>query len=530
MAINSINFILFVAIVSLIYFICPKKTKWIVLLVSNYIFYFICSKWLIIYMLITTISIYILALKMGKIDIRTKEKCKDEADRKVKKEIKNKAKRNKKLLVGLAVLINFGILVILKYSNFLAQNLNFIFNSINIPVDIPLKKIILPLGISYYTLQSISYVVDVYRGKYLPEKHFGKVALFVSFFPQMVEGPIGRYDELANQLYESHKFDIERIKYGIQLMLWGYFKKMVIADRAAIYVNTVFANYQSYAGLPSFFAAAMYTLQIYAEFSGCIDIVRGTAQIFGITMAENFKRPFFSKSVQEFWRRWHITLGTWFKEYIFYPISFSKLTVKISELSKKIFKTSYITKLIPAIFALFFVWFGNGIWHGASWKYIFYGLYYYIIMVLGMIFEPLGNKILNKLKINKETFSFKLFQMIRTTIIVIFGMLIFRSESLHNAWNMFKQIFRPTNLGMILNGRAFSIGITKADFIIIIMSVGIMFIIGLLQEKEYKIREKISEQNLPFRWIVYYTIIFAIIIFGIYGPGYVSSDFIYGQF
>lgn len=530
MTINSLNFVLFVAIVSLIYFIFPKKFKWVVLLVANYIFYFICSNFLIIYMLITTLSIYILALIMGKIDIKTKTRCKEETDRKIKKEIKNKTKRNKKILVALAVIINFGILISLKYCNFINQNLNAIFNTIKLPIEIPLRNIVLPLGISYYTLQAISYVVDVYRGKYLPDKHLGRVALFVSFFPQMVEGPIGRYDELANQLYEPHKFSYKNVKFGIQLMLWGYFKKMVIADRAAIYVNTVFGNYHAYAGIPTFMAAAMYTLQIYAEFSGCIDIVRGTAQIFGITMAENFKRPFFSKSVQEFWRRWHITLGTWFKEYIFYPISFSKLTVKISELAKKVFKTSYITKLIPAIFALFFVWFGNGIWHGASWKYIFYGLYYYIIMVIGMLFEPVGNKILNKLKINKETFSYKLFQIIRTTFIVIIGMLIFRSKSLHNAWDMFKQIFTITNLEMLSNGKLFAIGITNADFKILIICTIILFAIGLLQEKGYKIRDKISKQNLPFRWLLYYTIIFAIIIFGIYGPGYEVSDFIYGQF
>ena len=467
---------------------------------------------------------------MGKIDSKTKELCKKEEDRKVKKQIKNKAKTKKKWIVFLAVLINFGILISLKYCNFIFKNLNSLFDMIRIPIEIPFKQILLPLGISYYTLQAISYVVDVYRGKYLPDKHLGRVALFVSFFPQMIEGPIGRYDELANQLYEPHKFNYENVKFGIQLMLWGYFKKMVIADRAALYVNEVFAHYQNYIGIPLFFAAALYTLQIYAEFSGCIDIVRGTAQILGINMAENFKRPFFSKSVQEFWRRWHITLGTWFKEYIFYPISLSKLTVKISELAKKIFKTSYITKLIPAIFALFFVWFGNGIWHGASWKYIFYGLYYYIIMVIGMLFEPLGNKILNKLKINKEAFSYKLFQMIRTTIIVIIGMLIFRSSSLRMAWKMFKNIFTIKNIELLFNGKLFNIGFDYFDFNILVIGTIIILIVGILQEKGYNIREKISKQNLPFRWILYYTIIFAIILFGIYGYGYVASDFIYGQF
>lgn len=530
MAINSLNFIIFIAIVCLIYFVVPKKIKWVVLLIANYTFYWICSKKLIVYMLITTISIYLLALGMGKIDSKTKELCKKEEDRKVKKQIKNKAKTKKKWIVFLAVLINFGILISLKYCNFIFKNLNSLFDMIRIPIEIPFKQILLPLGISYYTLQAISYVVDVYRGKYLPDKHLGRVALFVSFFPQMVEGPIGRYDELANQLYEPHKFNYENVKFGIQLMLWGYFKKMVIADRAALYVNEVFAHYQNYIGIPLFFAAALYTLQIYAEFSGCIDIVRGTAQILGINMAENFKRPFFSKSVQEFWRRWHITLGTWFKEYIFYPISLSKLTVKISELAKKIFKTSYITKLIPAIFALFFVWFGNGIWHGASWKYIFYGLYYYIIMVIGMLFEPLGNKILSKLKINKEAFSYKLFQMIRTTIIVIIGMLIFRSSSLRMAWKMFKNIFTIKNIELLFNGKLFNIGFDYFDFNILVIGTIIILIVGILQEKGYNIREKISKQNLPFRWILYYTIIFAIILFGIYGYGYVASDFIYGQF
>ncbi len=530
MAINSLNFIAFVAIVCILYFIFPKKAKWIVLLTANYIFYYMCSNWMIVYMLITTLSIYLIGLKIGNIDIKTKEIVKKEEDRSKKKEIKNKAKTKKKWFVAIAVIINFGLLIYLKYFNFLAGNINGLFSMIRIPVEIPFKEIILPLGISYYTLQSISYIVDVYRGKYLPEKHFGKLALFVSFFPQMVEGPIGRYDELGNQLYEPHKFSYERTKFGIQLMLWGYFKKMVIADRAALFVNEVFANYSNYLGIPIFVAAALYTLQIYAEFSGCIDIVRGTAQILGINMAENFKRPFFSKSVQEFWRRWHITLGTWFKDYIFYPISFSKITQNITSFSKKIFKTSYIAKLIPAIFALFFVWFGNGIWHGASWKYICYGLYYYVIMVLGMIFEPLMNKVLKLLRINKDVFSYRFMQMVRTTVFVIIGMLLFRSSDLNTFVQMFKGIFTRTNLEMLSNGKLFAIGLSQADFVVVIIGAVIMFIVGLLQEREHKLREEISKQNLPFRWILYYAIIFAIIIFGIYGPGYAASDFIYGQF
>ena len=530
MAINSLKFIVFVAVVCCIYFIAPKKIKWVVLLLANYIFYWLCSNWLIVYMLITTLSIYLIGLRIGVIDKHTKEKCKGLQDREQKKTIKNKAKTRKKWEVFFAVLINFGILIALKYCNFVSGNLNSLFEKFNLNISIPFKQIILPLGISYYTLQAISYVVDVYRAQYLPEKNIGKIALFVSFFPQMVEGPIGRYDALANQLYEPHKFEYERVKFGAQLMLWGYLKKIVIADRAGLFVNEVFANYGNYSGIPIFIAATLYTIQIYAEFSGCIDIVRGTAQILGIEMAENFKRPFFSKSVQEFWRRWHITLGTWFKDYVFYPISFSKANRNVANFSKKIFKESHIATIIPAIFSLFFVWMGTGIWHGASWKYVVYGLYYYLVMVIGMIFEPLFNKLKEKLKIDVESFSYKLWQMLRTTIIVIFGMLLFRAKDLQEYGAMFKSIFKTKNLSLLSNGKIFEIGFKPIAFNIILIGVLVMFVVGLLQERGHNIRKDISKQNLIFRWIIYYLAFFAIVILGVYGPGYAASDFIYGQF
>lgn len=528
MTIVSLKFLAFIAMISLMYFVMPKKVRWMTLLLASYVYYFISSKTLTVYLIITTISVYLAARGLEKIDIKLKKECEGK-DKQQKKELKNKAKKQKKTLILLAILINFGILVFLKYCNFLSENINRILNLINVNYELPLRTIILPLGISYYTLQAISYVVDVYRGKYKPEKNIFKVALFLSFFPQMLEGPIGRYEDLSHQLYEPHKFDYGRMKFAIQLMLWGFFKKMVIADRAGLYVNEVFNNYLDYSGIVIVVAVILYTIQIYADFSGCIDIVRGTAQIFGIDLAENFKRPFFSKDIQEFWRRWHITLGAWLREYIFYPISFSKTCMNLTAKSKKIFK-GYIGKLIPAAFALFFVWFVNGIWHGASWKYIFYGLYYYILTMLGMLFEPVFNKIINKLKINTNCFSYRLWQMFRTTVIVLIGMLIFRANRLKTAWVIFKSIFTFENIGKLFNGDLFRIGITSGDFIIIVIGVIIMFVVSLLKEKGISIREKISKQNIAFRWILYYGIIFSIIIFGVYGAGYDASSFIYGQF
>lgn len=525
MAINSLKFILFVAMTCILYFVFPKKVKWLVLLIASYTFYFLSSGKLIAFLLASTISIYLAGLALGKIDAKTKQICKGLEDKQQKKQVKHKAKTKKKWIIVITILINFGLLAFLKYFNFIAGNLNSLFK-----IAIPFKDLVLPLGISYYTLQAVSYVVDVYRGKIEPDKNLGRVALFVSFFPQMTEGPIGRYESLANQLYEPHRFNYRNAKFGVQLMLWGYFKKMVIADRAALFVNEVFGSYAQYSGMAILFAIILYTLQIYAEFSGCIDIVRGTAEIMGIDMAKNFERPFFSRSVQEFWRRWHITLRTWLKDYVFYPISFSKFTLKLTEKSKKIFKNSYISKLVPAAFALFFVWFGNGIWHGASWKYICYGLYYYIIMILGMILEPLGNKIVKLLKVNTKTFGYKLWQTLRTTCFVLIGMLIFRAHSLQDAWNMFISIFNFKSIGALIDGTLFHIGCIPQDFIVLLIGTVIMLIVGILQEKGYSIREKIEKQKLPFRWLIYYGVIFAIIILGIYGPGYAASDFIYGQF
>lgn len=528
MSIISLKFAVFLVAVVLLYFIMPKKIRWCVLLLSSYIYYFLSSAELSIFLLITTVSIYLATIYMNKIDIKTKEKCNGQ-EKDIKKKLKAKAKTNKKIILIITIIINFGILAVLKYGNFISENLNRIIHLFSNNVSIPLREIVLPLGISYYTLQAISYVVDVYRGKYNAEKNFGKVALFLSFFPQMIEGPIGKFDELADQLYKPHEFDYTRIKFALQLMLWGLFKKMVIADRAALYVNEVFGNYSEYSGIIIVMAVILYTLQIYAEFSGCIDIVRGIGQVFGITMAENFKRPFFSKNIQEFWRRWHITLGAWLREYIFYPVSFSKACINLTGWSKKIFK-GYIVKLIPAAFALFFVWFGNGIWHGASWKYIFYGLYYYILTMLGMLCEPLFTKIIQKLKIKTESFGYKLWQIIRTTTIVLIGMLIFRAHRLKEAWIIFKSIFTFDNIGKLFNGELFEIGFNTSDFVVLAVGVIIMFLVSLLQEKGYNLREKISKQNIFFRWTLYYVAIFSIIILGIYGKGYSASSFIYGQF
>ena len=531
MVINSLEFLIFIAITILVYIVVPKKAKWVVLLLASYIYYFSNSTYLILCMLFTTISIYFVALRMGKIDEITKLELKKIDDKEKKKDLKQQAKKRKKKILTIGILSNLIVLVILKYSGFIGENVNSLLKILHINVSIPIKEFILPLGISYYTLQAISYIVDVYRGTVKADKNLGRVALFLSFFPQMVQGPIGRYDRLANNLYEPHSITYKNLTFGLQLMVWGYFKKMVIADRVAMYVNEVFANYSNYSGIIIVLAILGYTLQIYAEFSGGIDIVRGIAEILGVYLDQNFERPFFARSIDEFWRRWNITLGTWLKDYVFYPVSLSKLSVKITNSSKKIFKNTYLSKIIPVAFSTLCVWLCNGIWHGAGSKYIIYGLYYYTIMMLGKIFEPLSNKIIKIFKINTQVFSYKLWQILRTDMFVCFGMLIFRAKNIIQALKMVKSIFKIHDLELIFNGTGFLLGgITTGDWVVLLLSSIVLLGTSLYKETGKNIRETLAKQNLLYRWIIFYGVMFAIIIFGIYGKGYNVQSFIYGQF
>ena len=521
MSFVSIEFLLFILVTCVIYYACPKRVKPFVLLLANYVFYIISTGMLAIYLLVTTCIIYISARIIQKIEDR-KDKIK-QLDKEEKKIAKNKIKKQKKIAIVISVIICLGILAVLKYTPFFVEILNSILNVFKIHEITAVKHFLLPLGISYYTLQAISYIVDVYRGKYAAEKNFIKVALYMSFFPLMVEGPISRFDTLSEQLYADNKFNYEQMKKGLTRIGWGFFKKLVIADRAALFVNNVFGH-SEYGGLVAGVAIILYTLQIYAEFSGCMDIVIGTAKLLGIKLSENFEQPFFSKSIQEFWRRWHITLGTWLKDYVFYPISLSKMNLNVSGAAKKHLPV-HLSKFVIVAFPLFFVWFSNGLWHGASLKYVLYGLYYYVIMMLGVLFEPVFKWIIKIFKINTEVFSYKLFQMIRTAFLVLIGMTIFRAQTLTEAFNMLMAIFTKPSGASI-----FSLGLSLNQFLILFISSVVLFFVSLAKENKIDVNEKLNEQNLVFRWLVYFAVITVIVVCGIYGIGYDASSFIYGQF
>ena len=516
---------LFLGMTFLLYTVFPKKYKWTVLLAASFLYYVAASRlWLVVFILMTTLSVYIGAIWLDKIN-ELFTSVKKLLDREQKKEFKEKLLWQKKMVVILMLIINIGTLAFLKYYNFFAEVLNFtIFDHFH--THIPMLSLFLPLGISFYTLQAISYVIDVYRGKYKADRHFGRVALFLTFFPTIVEGPIARYDQVAHQLYEGHSFSYENLTQGSQLILWGMFKKIVIADRANMLVNFVFDDYLKFSGLSVVFAIVFYTIQLYTEFSGAMDIVRGSAQLFSVHLPENFKQPFFAKGINEFWTRWHITLGAWLRDYVFYSVSLSQPFKKLNHFVRE-HCNEYLSKLLPATTALFFVWICNGLWHGASLKYVVYGMYYYVLMVIGMFMEPIFHKIMNAMHIKKEKRYFQLFQILRTVVIVNIGMLIFRADNLSIAFHMFKSCFQ--NFSFDIRPLA-HLGLSVHDIVIILIGVVVVFIVGLIKEKGIHIRESVAKMNIVLRWSFYIVGLFVVIIFGAYGRGYDIVSFIYAQF
>lgn len=537
---TSLNFILFVALTVLVYFLFPlKKQKWTVLLVASYIFYLFAGYKYVAFILFTTVSTYLFALWINRIGVKSKETLKlnkQTWDKDKKKKFKNSIKHKKRLVMALVLVVNFGILAFLKYYNFFAGSLNDVMGMFGIGFSAPTLKLFLPLGISFYTFQSMGYIVDVYREKVAPEKNIAKLALFVSFFPQIIQGPISFYDQLAHQLYEPHNFDFTRFKYGMELILWGFFKKLIIADRAVVAINTVTADYAAYNGTTLTFTILLYALQLYADFSGGIDISRGVAQIFGIDMVDNFKRPYFAKSINDYWRRWHITLGAWLKNYLFYPLAMSNAFINASKKMKgtKFGSTkagAHIAKVLPTSIASLIVFLVVGIWHGANWKYVAFGIWNGGIIMISILLKPVFDWVLAKLRINAQSFAYGVFQMFRTFLVVLVGYVFDVAPDFAQAMNTFKLAFTDQSLS-VGRSQISELGLEKYEYAIIIFGMIVVFVASVIQERHSSttIREMLDRKPFALRGLVIFAGLMLVLVFGIYGPGYDPAAFVYMQF
>lgn len=524
--ISLIYLLAFLPSLLLAYVLLPQRHRWKLLLTASYLFFYLLSGKLIVYLLLSTVSIHYIGLWLSKCDTDVSEREKNTEDIRALKAAGLKRKRR---ILWYGVAVHICILLFLKYFNFFGNNINVLSAKLLIPVQIPKITLVLPIGISFFTMQAISYIVDVYQKKIKADDNLGRLALYMAFFPGIMEGPICRYSQTAQSLYTGRNLEYKNVTFGIQRIVWGVFKKIVIADRLSPLVTTVFNNYSEYGGLLIVLGAVCYTLQLYTDFSGCIDVTLGTAQMFGITMPENFRQPFFSRTASEFWRRWHITLGTWFKDYVFYPLSLSKTVKTFGKNARKKFGP-YIGQVVQITIPLFAVWLCNGLWHGTGWHYIFFGLYYFVIIILGNLFEPFAAKTAAALHMNRDRPIWRMIQIIKMAVIIVTGELFFRAVRLRAGFSMFKSIFTGFDTAVFTDGSILKLGLSGKDFFVVIVGMTLIFIVGILHEKGVSIRERVSGWNICIRWSFYYAAIFTVIIFGAYGNGYIPADPLYAGF
>lgn len=503
MSITSLTFIVFVFATILVYYVVPKKFQWCVLLVANIVFYYSAGKRAAVCVLFTATSIYIAARLMDYVLAKQKEQFsaqKETLTKDDKKSIKRKNKKRRKAIMLLALLANIGILCITKYTHFALAQVNSLislFGGNGFTDDL---NIIVPLGISFYTFQSVGYLLDVYWEKITPQKNYLKFLLFVSFFPQMTQGPISEYGQLSGELFSEHTFSYKNYSYGIQRMLWGFAKKTLIADVLGVYVTNVFQNYESYTGITTLLGAFCYSIQIYADFSGYMDIMCGLCETLGIRLKENFDRPYFSKSIAEYWRRWHISLGEWFKNYIYYPIGMSDWSRRLAKRTKHKFG-AHIGNTLPATIALLVVWTATGLWHGASWGYIVWGLLNGVFIIVSMWMEPVYADWKTKLRINDENRAYKCFQIIRTFILVTFIKVLPEVGGLRRGLGLWKHIFTDFRIPKSVHQLLKFVSTEQHWLIIATFGALMMLAVSCLQSK-CQVRDLFNKLPIVIRIIV----------------------------
>lgn len=509
MGITSFYFLCFFAGILAIYYMIPGKCQWPFLLLCSAVYYLLTDNgFLILYPLASAAVCY------GGIRVLagTQEAGK------------------RKLALAAVVAVNLGILFVLKYINFVINTVNGIAGLVGRQEAVLHGwNLLVPLGVSFYTFSLLGYVIDVYYGIAVPQKNFGKLALYGMYFPVMISGPILRYRECGEQFFERHVFNYGKVTRGMQRMLWGLFKKLVIAERLRLLVDTVYGNYEAYPGAYIWVATVCYAFQLYTDFSGCMDIVLGMSESLGIALPENFRTPFFARSVAEYWRRWHITLGAWMKDYVFYPLLRTGFFTKLNQSWKKKFGKKK-GKRYATFAAMFLLWFTVGVWHGGDWKYVIgSGLLHWFYIVMEELLEEPCARAMRKLHINAGGRAVAVIRTIRTFFLVCIGDLFFRAESVSAAFSMLKGAVTAWNPGILWNGSLFALGLDAVELGIAVVSLLILFSVSVMQQKG-SVRDGIARRKLPVRWLIWYALLFYVILFGCYGPEYSAAEFIYQGF
>ncbi len=530
MLFTSYGFIGFVFFLLVLYYAVPQKMRWPLLLLFSYAFYYLADPIYLVYITITSISVWACGVWIERFRQEQTEYLslhKEELSREDKKNYKASVKKKQWRILLIALFLNLGILAVLKYTNFMISNINGILDSFG-KEPLGFWTIALPMGISFYTFQAVGYIIDVYRGTTGAERNPFRFMLFVSFFPQLVQGPISRFGDLSKTLYAGAPFDKKNLAFGLQRILWGFFKKLVIADRILVGVNAIIQDTDTYYGIYVFVGMLFYALELYADFTGGIDITIGVAECLGISVTENFRRPYFSKNIKEYWNRWHITMGSWFTDYIFYPITVCGPMLKLSKASRK-YLGEKIGKRVPIYLSGFVVWFATGIWHGASWNFVAWGLANYVVIMVSQECEPLYARFHRAFPRLKGTRMHDLVQVIRTVLLMSLLRTFDCYRDVPLTFRMVGTMFTDPQIDRLFDGSLLQLGLGVSDYAVVLIGLLLLVSVSLFQRRE-SVRVQIARLSYWPRFCIWYGLFLIVLIFGAYGVGYDASQFIYNQF
>lgn len=529
MAFTSAWFLLFAALTLLVYYLVPKRVQWWVLLAASYGFYAYAGAHYLLFILFTTLVSYVIARIMQRradAEDAFVESHRDTLEKSERKAYRAREKKKRFSILLFGLFLTLGVLAVLKYTGFVLSGINSMVSSFGYQ-KFSVPSLLLPLGISFYTFQSVGYLIDVYRKKASAEKNLAKFALFVSFFPQLIQGPISRFSDLGAQLYEPHAFDGQGFGAGLTRVVWGYLKKVVVADTAMIAVRTLVTENATYNGVYVFLLILLYSAQIYGDFTGGIDITIGLAEMMGIRLAENFNRPFASRSTKEYWRRWHITMGSWFTDYIFYPLSVTPSMQRLSKWSRAKLGES-VGKRIPVYTATIVTWFLTGLWHGAGMNFIVWGLLNCLVILVSQELQPLYNRFHKRFPKLEQNRFWILWQCTRTFLLMglIRSLDCYRDVPL--TFRLWGSMLTAGNWGELFSGGLLSFGLSMGHWTVLLAGVALICLVSTLG-KEQPLRYRLVKRPLLLCACVC-ALIVLILIFGAYGMGFDASDFIYGQF
>ncbi len=522
MAYNSFPYLcIFLPLCWVAWAVLPQRYRPAALLGGSLVFYWLTAGTYTVWLLLAAALTWALGLGLGRLQ-QLQEAALPGLDKPARKEAKHQFAALQRGMVTAGVIGLLGLLIWLKYLPFLVRTLNSALSLLPFAWQVAAPSFVQPLGLSFFTLMALSYLFDVRRGITQPAEHYWQVLLYLSFWPHVVEGPFDRWAQISPALLNPPKPNYRAFTFGVQRILWGMMKKLIIADRANMYVKAVFDNWPSYSGSAVVVATLLYTLQLYAEFSGCMDMVLGAAECFGVPLAENFRQPFFARSVSEFWRRWHITLGAWLREYLFQPAIVSKPMMRFGKWCRTRFGAA-LGRSLPVWAGLLLTWLAIGLWHGAGWLYVVYGLYYFLLQWLGEVAEPTLLRLCPSLPQWRTRRWYKLWQTLRTFVLVNFGMLLFRSNGTRAALEMLASLRRPYEGSLLIK-------LDAQDLWVLVIGALVLLAVDLLHERGIAIRESIARRPLPLRWAIYCGGMLAVMIFGAYGDNYDPAAFIYAQF